>query len=347
MVILIDESKNREQLKFTDIKKLSQNIEFNNKELWTGELQFYRYGMDKILKEYANFPLNNKIHALFEHGIIYTDHCYGVFRAHEYVPSIVASKYRVGVLEKQKYYSGAYAIGPYIHYAKSLLSEETLKSEKERLGKTLLVFPSHSIDGLVSNFKLEPFLDEIDTLAKDFDSVRICMYYKDVTLNRFKEYQKRGYEVVTAGHFNDYNFLPRLRSIIETSDMTMANDIGSHLGYCIYLNKPFYLYNPNDVKHIGEENNEDTEKMVHCEKIFQKTKENNINIINMNQEFSSYSEKINKKQYNLISYLWGFDEVKTPDELNNLFLKINENFSYIKYYLSGFTRLKTLLKEKF
>lgn len=346
VIILIDESKNRERLKFTEIEKLSKDVEFKSKELWIGELQFYRYRMDKILKEYANFPFNNKIHALFEHGVLYTDLCYGVYRAHEYVPSIVASKYRVNVLEKQKYYSGAYAIGPYIHYAKSLLSKESLKSEKERLGKTLLVFPSHSIEGLVTDFKLKPFLDEIDTISEDFDSVRICMYYKDVALNRFKEYQKRGYEVVTAGHYYDYNFLPRLRSIIETSDVTMSNDLGSHLGYCIYFNKPFYLYNPNDVKHVGEENGENVEAMIHNEKIFEKTKENNENIINMTKEFSHYTEKINKKQYQLISYLWGFDEIKTPDELYNLFLEINDNFSYVKYYLAGLIRLKNLFKEK-
>ena len=345
-MILIDESKNREKLKFTEIQKLSKDVEFKSKELWIGELQFYRYRMDKILKEYANFPLNKKIHALFEHGILYTDLCYGVYRAHEYVPSIVASKYRVSVLEKQKYYSGAYAIGPYIHYAKSLLSKEELKTEKERLGKTLLVFPSHSIEGLVSKFKLESFLDEIDRIANDFDSVRICMYYKDVTLNRFKEYQKRGYEVVTAGHYYDYNFLPRLRSIIETSDSTMSNGMGSHLGYCIYLNKPFYLYNPNEVKHVGEKNGENVEGMIHNEKIFEESKENNINIIKMINEFSTYDTKINKSQYQLISYLWGFDEVKTPSELQDLFLELENNFSYIKYYLAGLIRLKNLLKEK-
>lgn len=90
--MLIDESKNREKLKFTEIKKLSKNIEFKIKEFQIGELQFYRYRMDKILKEYANFPQDNKIHTIFEYGIIYTDLCYGAYRAHEYVPTIVTSK---------------------------------------------------------------------------------------------------------------------------------------------------------------------------------------------------------------------------------------------------------------
>ena len=340
-----DESKKREKLNFTEIEKLSRPIEFNRNEILIGELQFYRYRMDKILKEYANFPLNEKIHALFEHGILFTDICHGVYRAHEYVPSIVASKYRVKILEKQKYYNGAYAIGPYIHYAKPLLSKEELKSEKERLGRTLLVFPSHSIDGLLSNFKTEDFLSEIEKISKEYDTVRICMFYKDVTLNRFKQYQKKGYEVVTAGHAYDYNFLPRLKSIIESSDMTASNNIGSHLGYCIYLNKPHYLINPDKVEHIEEINGENAKLMVKNEEIFVKSKENNENVINMTKEFSTYDDTINKDQYKLIEYLWGFNEVKTPKELNEIFIEINKNFSYIKYYLSGITRLKNLLME--
>ena len=46
VIILIDESKNRERLKFTEIEKLSKDVEFKSKELWIGELQFYRYRMD-------------------------------------------------------------------------------------------------------------------------------------------------------------------------------------------------------------------------------------------------------------------------------------------------------------
>ena len=37
--------------------------------------------MDKILKEYANFSLDKKIHALFEHGVQITEYC-NVFLGH-------------------------------------------------------------------------------------------------------------------------------------------------------------------------------------------------------------------------------------------------------------------------
>lgn len=338
-----DESKKREKLKFTEIEKLSQPIEHVDKYLITGEIGFSRYRMDKILKEYANFPLDKKIHALFEHGIQLTDYCHDFFRAHEYEPSIVPSQYRVEVLKKQKNYNGSYAIGPYIHYSKSLLNSDKLDEEKERLGKTLLVFPSHSIEGLVSSFDYEKFCEEIEKYSSDFDSVRICMYYKDINLKRFKPYKKKGFEIVTAGHFNDYNFIPRLKSIIETSDMTMSNEIGTHLGYCIYLNKPHFLFNSHETIYKEEKNAEDAELMVKHSNISQKKKINNENIKNIRKYFSEFETKITNNQYELIKYLWGFDEIKTPKELNNIFHEINNNHSQIKYYLSGLIRLKDIL----
>lgn len=342
---MIDESKKREKLKFTEIEKLSQPIKLPDRYLLSGEIGFSRYCMDKILKEYANFPLDEKIHALFEHGVQITDYCEGFFRAHEYEPSIVPSKYRVEVLKKQKNYNGAYAIGPYIHYSKSLLNSDELNEEKERLGKTLLVFPSHSIEGTLSSFDYEKFCEEIDKYSSEFDSVRICMYYKDVNLKRFKPYEKKGFEIVSAGHFNDYNFMPRLKSIIEASDMTMSNECGSHLGYCIYLNKPHFLFNSHETTYEKEKNGEHAELMIkHANKV-QESKINNENVKNIREYFSKFETKITNNQYELINYLWGFDEIKTPEELNNIFMEINNNHSQIRYYLSGLIRLKDLLKN--
>ena len=47
--------------------------------------------------------------------------------------------------------------------------------------------------------------------------------------------------VVTAGYIMDPLFLSRLKSIIQLSDLTMSNNVGTHLGYCIYLNKPHWI----------------------------------------------------------------------------------------------------------
>ena len=40
----------------------------------------------------------------------------------------------------------------------------------------------------------------------------------------------------------DKNFLRRLKSIILLADVAIGNDIGTHLGYCIAVGRPYYLY---------------------------------------------------------------------------------------------------------
>ena len=331
----------RKKLPFTDVENLSKNIKDTNfSEVLRGEIFLARYGMNRVLKKYAGFPMDYKIHVFFEHGVNYTDNVTGGFRIHEYLPSMVASQYRINILKQQKGYRGAYAIGPYIHYANPLLTKEEIKAEKERLGRTLLVFPSHSVSTSTSKFNIEEFINKIKETSKDFDSVRICMFYQDVFLKRHVSYQKEGFEVVTAGNYNDYYFMPRLKSIIETSDITMANDIGSHLGYCIYLNKPHYLFNQSiSYKHTDKFD----EKLINEAMTRVKLSDN---VANMTKLFSEYNENITKEQYELISYLWGFNEVKTPSELKELIIKINSNYSNIKYYLSCIKRAKDLLIEK-
>lgn len=335
------EIESRKNLPLTDVEKLSADLPNTyRQEILRGEIFLARYGMDRNLKKYAGLPLDTKIHVLFEHGIQLSDYVEEAFRIHEYLPSMTASQYRLDILKKQKDYKGAYAIGPYIHYTDSILSKEEINAEKERLGRTLLVFPSHSIDCSTVNFDLESFMNKIKETSKDFDSVRICMYYQDVILKRHLKYQKEGFEVVTAGHFNDYYFLSRLKSIIEISDMTMANDIGTHLGYAIYLNKPHYLFKqPLEFEYREIIDKKNTTSIL-------SNIEYNKNISDITNLFSENTPKITKKQYELISYLWGFDEVKTPEELRNIIIKINENYSSIKYYLSCFKRTKDLMLEK-
>lgn len=339
--IMEKEIESRKNLPLTDIEKLSSDLPNTyTKEILRGEIFLARYGMNRNLKQYAGLPLDSKIHVLFEHGIIYTDYVGGAFRIHEYLPSMVASQYRIDILKKQPGYKGSYAIGPYIHYADSLLSKEKIKSEKERLGRTLLVFPSHSIDCITAHYDYQSFIDKINKVKEDFDSVRICMYYQDINLNHHIPYQKEGYEIVTAGHFNDYNFLKRLKSIILTSDMTMANDIGTHLGYCVYLGKPHYLTKQTINHEVTDVVNKKNTKEAK-----ERQKESD-NVYNITKLFSEYSENITADQYDLISYLWGFDEIKTKKEMYVLINQINSRYSSMKYYFSCVKRTKDLMMEK-
>ena len=344
-MIMNNGSTERECLKFTDVEKLSQDLNTDYNELIYGESGLSRYSMNRILKNYAGMEKNFKIHAFFEHGIVIIDLVDEAFRVHEYLPSIVPSQYRYNILKKQPNFKGAYTIGQFIHYANSLLTKDQIAEEKERLGKNLLVFPSHSIAGMIKQFDYEGFCNQIKEVAKDYDSVRICTYYMDVRLKHHLPYEREGFEIVTAGHFNDYNFLPRLKSIIQTSDMTMSNDIGSHLGYCIYLNKPHFLAS-SDVKFSNQKEHNHAIAYQMGQVVKEKNKKSE-NIAKIKDLFSTYDDKITTDQYELISYLWGFDCIKTPDELKKIFLELDDNYSAIKYYFSQLNRLISLIKMKY
>ncbi|MDR3063299.1 MAG: hypothetical protein LBU40_04060, partial [Methanobrevibacter sp.] len=224
-------------LEFSDIYNLTNDM----KDLTKNDLNYDHYFIKGTLIEYAKLPPDFRIKALVEHGVQLSDFTWGGFQAHPYYPTIGMSELRKNVINNMEKNSGAYAVGPYIAYAKHNLSPDKIKSEKERLGRNLLVFPAHSTFGVKQVFDMEFFCENIKKIGEEYDSVRICLHWKDVLLKTGEFYKKHGFEVVTAGHYYDPMFLPRLKSMIEVSTMTMSNEVGTHVGYCIYMDKPHYV----------------------------------------------------------------------------------------------------------
>lgn len=207
-------------------------------------------------------------------------------------------------------------IGPYIHYAETLLSDLELRELKASHGKILTVFPSHSSEGYNVNTNHKKFLQVIENISEDFDSVFICVYFKDIQENKhIKEYVNRGYKIVTAGHRYELNFLSRLKAIIELSDYTLSNTVGTHTGYCIYLNKPHYIFNQT-VSYTDEKGKVSKEYRTEYE-IEQMVSEQ-VEIANA---FKEYKPKITKTQRKVVEKYWGISEIKSKEELRSQILK--------------------------
>ena len=215
------------------------------------------------------------------------------------------TKERIPILSKYK--ARVFPIGPVFYYSSSLLSNEQMKKERQLLGKNLLVFPSHSIPGINANFNARDFCQKIKEKSKDFETTRICLYWKDVQLGFEKIYKSYGFECVTAGHVLDPNFFPRLKSIIELSDFTMSNDAGSYVGYCIMLGKP-HLIIRQDLRFTGYSKGVSIVKNLHNDNIFQQ----------ILKTFSQTQNGISKEQKHLINKHWGIHQVKTKQELQKI-----------------------------
>ncbi len=196
--------------------------------------------------------------------------------------------YRKKVFEKTG--KVVFAIGPFIHYASSLLSKKQIQSEKKRLGKSILFFPAHSTPVIGMEFDINFLIKQIKKISKNYQTVRICLYWKDVLMGRDKVYKDAGFECVTAGHMLDPNFLPRLKSLIEISDLTAANIISSQTGFCIFLKKPHIYIDSNIVLKTSK----------HWKKKINDVFESKEYLIIM-KEFSKFNYKISEKQKRLES----------------------------------------------
>ena len=182
----------------------------------------------------------------------------------------------------------------------------------------MLVFPSHSVENINVNYNIKYFAQKINRIKKEkeFNTVTICLYFIDIIRGLGEKYGKYDFKVVTAGLRDDSFFLNRLKTIIELSDFTLSNGIGTHIGYCIYLEKPHFII-PLELKYSENEDNY---------KEFNRTR--NITRFNQIQKekreifeiFSKFNTKITDRQIKICSKYWGFEEIKTPKELREIFM---------------------------
>jgi len=228
-----------------EVNKRKSNSIFNYQNL-NKSLSYYPldsfadnnlYGIAYALKKYAGISQKKKLNYFIEHGFFL-----GTYVSQNSVDAYSKNILTFGYSRKKsieaKTNKSAILVGPYINYAKSLLSIEKIESLKVELGNVLLVFPSHSTENLKSNYKGDEFINIIKERAKNYDTVLICLYYVDSRdKNIIDLYVNNDFRIVTAGHKYDFNFLSRLKSIIMLSDYVLSNDIGTHILYCSSLGK--------------------------------------------------------------------------------------------------------------
>ena len=308
--------KRNSKLKFSDINSLS----FDVPELITNEIatqnDFYFHA--RYIKKFIGRADKKSIKAAIEHGLYYSYYHWDKDVDTNFGGVITMGKNRRQCLEKVAPGKKIITIGPYLNYVEGLLNQNQFKKEKERLGRNLLVFPGHSTHHVGTDFDIKWLCKEIKKLSKDFDSTTICLYWKDVLRGGGDIYKKFGFNCVCAGHLYDPYFLPRLRSIIELSDYTASNDVGTHIGYCLMLNKPHYfIKGEKTLVAFGDFLKEYVDEFNIDEK---RIREENLFI----EHFSEFGTGITKEQYDFANGYFGFDQIKTKDELKLIIDELDE-----------------------
>ena len=296
----------RKELSFDDIDRLAANI--NILSPYSSEINMPNdfYGHAKVLKEFLGLREDKSFKFIIEHGIVLSNQVNDLELESGLDSIITFSNFRKDVLKKFKKHS--FAIGPMIHYTNGVLSKKQVQEEKKRLGKTLLVFPSHATLDVRSQYDVHAFSKFIKNYGKRFQTIRICLYWKDILDGLGKFYKDQGFECVTAGHILDPLFLPRLKSIIECADYSVSNKAGTHVGYCVYLKVPHYIYDQKQIIQGKRKEVDRAYKVLNTPGALEA-------YYQVVEAFTKETSSISARQKRIANLYWGFDQVKSRKKL--------------------------------
>jgi hypothetical protein len=289
------------------------------------------YGNAKALKNYANLPDVYPIKVSYSHGVTLTESFFDPksnlhFGGHNYyVPAFLAwGNFERSMMERYHPDNKVYVIGAPFLYADNFFSEEYINNEKARLGRNLLVFPGHSSYSYNQNVNIDEFIIRIEEYKSMFDSIRICIYWKDVQCGLHRLYLERGYECVCSGHTEDCNFVSRLKGLLSVCDATITNQISTHVGYSIAMNKPVKVCdfsNVNDITFV----NPSTITIVQSH--FNSLGYKSLNKLLVENDQFVISEEIREA----VEPYWGLCEKKTKEELRQIFFDAEKLFQKSPY----------------
>lgn len=284
------------------------------------------YGAGAAMREYAGFPF--PIKACIEHGLYLGDYVNPVECGDSGLPAVVTfGPSRVRHI-REKSNKPVLAVGPYIAYVNGYLNGEETERAKRVVGKTLLSFPSHSIDYVEKVFDVSNYIDHLKArkLAEGFDTVLVSLYFSDLLRGAAEPYEREGFTVVTCGYREDSHFLRRLRTLICLADKTSSNSMGTHIGYCAFLEKPHHVYKQT-YKTVGA-TCMDTENGLSAsvdDAFMEESSE-------ITEAFSDQTGVITKRQLEVCKKYWGFGCVKTPAQLSDYFAVLEKSFRDKKAY---------------
>lgn len=272
------------------------------------------YGHVEVLKKYIKNK-SDLFNVQVQHGVILGELVQKIM-IDSYANTIVTYSEKRKIIVKEATGKKVVAIGPYIKYVNNRLSKERFETLKNEFGKTLLVFPAHSaVSRTKVNFDQSSLINKINLVKEKYGvkTVFINLYYADCTIEAINFYENIGFKVCSAGFWLSENFVPNLRTIIELSDFTMSNRVGTHVGYCIALGKPHYIFTQeHNEEFLGQKGLDDLRQTIGNEGLTE------IDNQRIEAVFTEEKFVITNDQLAMVNEYWGNNIFYTPEELYNL-----------------------------
>ncbi len=136
----------------------------------------------------------------------------------------------------------------------------------------------------------------------------VCLHWQDYARGRAKPFMSRGLPLVSAGHFNDQEFLYRLLHLLSRHRYAASNDVASNLLYAVAAGVPYFLVGETPELTIspGFESQAET---------FKPVPEIHERVAEVRELFLEPVDEITDAQREMAEYHLGASRFKSPDSL--------------------------------
>ena len=216
-----------------------------DRRLVTHELHIQNayYGHATVLKTFAGIPQRRSLKVAIEHAVAVVSEVWTVDAETAMPMFLCASEERARTYSALFPGTEAVAVGPMIEYA------DTLR-DPNPVGGRLVAFPAHSTHHIKAQWDPTFFVNQLLDERNRWGEVVVCLYWRDILAGLNEPFEAAGFRCVTAGHMYDTAFLPRLRTIIESAEAVITNEVGSHVLYSVYLQRPARIV-PEDIDYVA------------------------------------------------------------------------------------------------
>ena len=269
------------------------------------------YGIAHHLKRYAEIDTNIPLNCTLEHGLCFMGTVCQSEVSHHNSRILTISPYREKIIKELTELIPV-VIGPYIAYVENYRPKEYIDEVKKKNGRTLLVMPSHSIQGMNVEYDIKQFIQKIEKVKTEFDTILVCVYYEDLKKGLWKLYREKGYGIVSAGNTGSPYFLNRLKYIFSISDAVIANGATTGLAYAMHMQKPIRLVRQNIDFDMPCHNN-----------VLELEAESQVE--NMHKYFGGKEFVLSEKQLEYADYIFGLNRVKSKEEMRKILFPFLKN----------------------
>ena len=193
----------------------------------------HHYGHDVQLKRHAGLPLiGAPLPWLLEHGLK-VSRTATFERPRPWTHGYLCMGPLRATWLQERFAVPAVPIGPWVAYARPLLSAGEIQQLRAALGPTLLVVLAHSWDQVERKTDLRRSIEAVAATAEagGYGSVIWLRHWKDPQLEGLPPH----WIVACNGHRSNPWFLDALRTLLALSDGLASNAFGTHLGYGVAL----------------------------------------------------------------------------------------------------------------